>query len=193
MRKAIVVVSVLFFGLLSASAQKNQVQDKWDVFAGYNLAHGYIANAPESPLTLNGGETSLTYYFTKHAGATAEFAGMTGTIPSTTQSMTNYRYAFGPTVRFDLQNGRYELFAHQLFGVTHLSFSGQTETANPFTMISGGGLDVKLSRRLSIRPFEMDYFAQQVAVDALAGGQSNTGVKISVDGFNYTAGAVLHF
>ena len=193
MRKTIAVLSVLFLGLTSASAQKHYVQNRWNVFAGYNFIHGGFANIPESPVNLNGGLASLTYYLTKHAGATAEFSGMTGTFPSTSQTLTSSRYMFGPTVRFDLHGGRYELFGHQLFGVTHMTFPGQSEAATPFTEISGGGLDVRISRLISIRPFEMDYFNEQISLDSLNQNNSHTGLKIGAEGFRYTAGAVLHF
>jgi hypothetical protein len=100
-------------------------------------------------------------------------------------------------------------FAHQLFGVTHISLKSDTdttltETTKPFTMVSGGGMDFKLSRHISIRPLQMEYFEQQISVDSLetpasvrTGARSftspDTGLKLSTDGFRYTAGAVFHF
>jgi hypothetical protein len=201
MRKSLTILSFLVLGLVSACAQKKQVTHRWNVFAGYDFDHGYIANIPESPVSLNGGQASVTYFVTKYAGLTAEFSGMTGTFPTTTASMTNSRYVFGPTFRFDLKSSRYVLFAHQLFGVTHMTFSGLSTqpqsshlgTANPFTMLSGGGLDVRINHLISVRPFEMDYFNERVSLDALSGGVTHTGLDISTDGFRYTAGVVLHF
>jgi hypothetical protein len=212
MRKVLALIFVLTCCSVFSSAQQQKpgVPDKWDVFGGYSLSHGYVANETPFPLTLNGGQASGTYYFTRHFGATAEFAAYTDDADSIT--FHTQGYLFGPSGRFGFKNGKYQrmsFFAHQLFGVTHISLKSDTdttltETTKPFTMVSGGGMDFKLSRHISIRPLQMEYFEQQISVDSLetpasvrTGARSftspDTGLKLSTDGFRYTAGAVFHF
>lgn len=84
-------------------------------------------------------------------------------------------------------------------------------TTKPFTMASGGGVDVKVSKHLWVRPLQLEYFNEQISLSSLdigptlvggTGPQSAAhayvtdlfdGIKISGYGFRYTAGADYRF
>jgi hypothetical protein len=172
-------------------------------------------------MNLNGGQGAVSYNFTRHLGATAEVAGYTNDVDGATFS--TQAFLFGPTARFGFRhekNPRISVFAHQLFGVTHMTITSDTGEAcgsgtsptcssHPFTMASGGGFDVKLNKRFSVRPLQVEYFSEQVSLDsigALAVGvvptprnaaqpyaSGNTGIRITVEGVRYSGGAVYRF
>ena len=59
-------------------------------------------------------------------------------------------------------------------------------------MASGGGVDVRVNKHISIRPVQLDYWTMPVSLGALM--KTNLlGLKLGVNGFRYSAGAVVHF
>jgi hypothetical protein len=169
-----------------------------------------------SAFYLKGGQASVTYFPVKHFGLTGDFADFTksqGITGSTiTEAINEQDYLFGPTFRDSLKAGRPQitLFAHQLFGVAHtsttftpssfscsVSSSGSTNptcTANLFTMVSGGGVDLRITSHISIRPAQLDYFEQQISAESFFGTAiSNDSAKLGINGFRYSAGAVINF
>jgi hypothetical protein len=213
MRKLIALFIVLTCCLAFSSAQQKKATDlsKWDVFGGYSYSRGYFANMPFSPMSLNGGQGAATYYFNKNLGATGEFAGYSDDVEGLT--VRTQGYLFGPTGRFGVKNQRVSFFAQQLFGVTHFSFTADpilectsdcTSTTNAFTMISGGGVDIKVKKYLSLRPMQLEYFSQRLSIDNIgifaasrpgpvAYGRASSGMYLSTNGFRYSTGAVFHF
>lgn len=227
MRKAIVLFLALTCCSILSSAQqpKPAALDKLDIFGGYSYSRVYFVNEPPfpDPMSLNGGQASVTYYFMRHVGATAEFAAYTDDLSTIQGTFNTQGYLFGPSTRFGLGKGRNQrvsFFAHQLFGTTHISLkpdqSGEqcTETSaacttNSFTMVTGGGVDFKLKKHISIRPVQMEYFTQQIALYSFLGEGGATGVraaatssaevgdpnsiKLSTNGFRYSGGVVVRF
>jgi hypothetical protein len=216
LRKFIALFFVFTCCLVASPAQqkKSVASNKWEVFGGYSYSRAYIGGIPFSPFSLNGGQASGSYFFNKYLGATAEFAAYTDEV--TPMTIHTQGYLFGPTGRLNV-TPRISLYAHQLFGVTHFSLSvdgadcaktSASCTTNPFTMVSGGGVDIRLNKHFSIRPAQMEYFSQQISLADLVGGElaarPPSGIhanatpgsgtpKISGDGFRYTGGAVFRF
>jgi len=214
MRKLIVFLFVCILSSVTLQAQQqNKQQDKWEVFGGYTYAKAYFANHANtiSPLSLNGGQFAVTYYGSKHIGLTADFSSLADHVAlNNAQAFSgaefrNESFLFGPTARFGfpgVKSQRVSLFAHQLFGVSRVSitpdygdFCNATQKqckATPFTMNSGGGMDLKVSAHVSVRPFQMDYWSQKLSMSDLM--KENTGGEnISTDGFRYSAGVVYNF
>ncbi|MGD0295306.1 MAG: outer membrane beta-barrel protein [Terracidiphilus sp.] len=224
MRKMIGLFFVLACCVAVSSAQQPTpaALAKWDVFAGYSFSRLYLANAAPFPMNLNGGQGAVTHNFTRHLGATAEFSGYTNDVDGLT--ISSQSYLFGPVARFGFKNGknpRVSFFAQQLFGVTHFSAteddgsgcisSSPTCKTNPFTMASGGGVDIKLNKHFSVRPLQMEYYNERISMDSIGGlffaipvspgprllahpyGSGSTGIKLLADGFRYTGGAVYRF
>jgi hypothetical protein len=215
---------VLFFALAccsilsSAQQQKPAALDKWDIFGGYSYSRAYAGiNESPFPLSLNGGQASGTYYFDKHFGATVEFAGYTDDVES--MNIHTQGYLAGPSWRFGLGHGRFQrasISVDQLFGATHISIKPDSSvecvgscsvTTNAFTMVTGGGVDIKLKKHISIRPVQMEYFTQQISIFDIEGGVGEarpgartygeenpmSGIKLSTNGFRYSGGVVFHF
>lgn len=68
---------------------------------------------------------------------------------------------FGP--RMNLRRGRISPFVHTLFGVSRLraDSGGPAFVENAFTFAAGGGVDLRVTRRLSARLLQADYLRRR--------------------------------
>jgi hypothetical protein len=205
------VVLVLLAPLLTmfASAQSNP---KFEVFGGYSLEHisacgasqgrnylflpcSMIEDGFSTPDTYNGWTASLTRYFYKFVGVTADFTGHYGTTTEsgdgTSSAFTSrYSYMFGPAVALRTKRSG-TLFAHALFGgvsnnfgnVPGGAFHGNNPNYTQFAWAVGGGFDINASPRLAVRLAQLDYERVNVY----------SGVEPAVDGFRYATGIVVKF
>lgn len=220
-RISVLILAVLFGGAALCPAQQ---QNKWEVYGGFSIqrASGYpnlyspgTTGNEFTGFTLKGGEASVTYFPWAHVGFTGDFAIISKSqsviAPQDTQTVHEQQYLFGPTVRYTFKGSpRLTVFAHQLFGVGHTSVvftpsnfycsfttSGVGSTtcnANPLTTVSGGGVDVRVTSHISIRPAQMDYWAQQISEQTFFGpGTVNDSSKFGVSGLRYSAGGVVNF
>ncbi|MFZ3340413.1 MAG: hypothetical protein WA213_05995 [Terriglobales bacterium] len=197
MRKLrLVLIPVVFFNLLLlASAQSDHVE----LFGGYSLERippgcggnyrcGASDNVPGPASNMSGWTTSLTGFVHGSLGISMQFAGnYNGTAALSSSSVNRYSYQFGPAYAVRWQ--RASVFAHALFGgVTQKSSADQTLSYTSFLWSVGGGLDLKTSGRISIRPVQLDYERQSIPSDA-EGGLGTVGVN----GLRYSAGIVIRF
>lgn len=173
---------------------------KGELFGGYSFEHiapgcgsDYRCGGSNGgPATnLNGWTASLTGYFYKSLGFSAQVTGnYNGTAAFSYSTVQRYTYQFGPVYAFHLR--KVNPFVHALFGgVSQRSSADQTLNYNAFLLSVGGGLDFKASRRLSIRPVQLDYERHRVPVVNTGGPGSIPPVGVS--GLRYSAGVVLHF
>jgi hypothetical protein len=177
--------------------------DKLELFGGYaleRLATGCAnyrcpLNSGGNTTNLNGWIASATGYFYKSLGISAQFAGnYNGTAELSGSTVDRYTYEFGPA--YAVHFGNASPFAHVLVG-------GVTQNSSPspglqqnqglaytrFIWSVGGGLDFKVSSRISIRPVQIDYERQSVPTGEAADALSSVGVN----GLRYSAGVVLRF
>jgi hypothetical protein len=160
MRKLVLFIFVFFISQF-ALAQTPRLE----VFGGYSFLHSPKEN-------FNGWNTSATFNVYRCIGITADFDGHyrsqtttfpgVGTIIGRTRA---YSFSFGPGV--SLRNkSRLTPFARFLIGAKRFTFDntvqgvpglGSGDSVNFLTVITGGGLDVALNSRLSIRPVQFDY------------------------------------
>jgi len=196
-RLQIVLLSVVFFSLpMLASAQS----DQFELFGGYSLeriAPGCGSNyrcggsTPGPATNLSGWTTSLTGFVYRSLGISAQFTGnYNGTAALSYSTVHRYSYQFGPIYTMRWQ--RASIFAHALFGgVTQGSSPDPTLSYTRFLWTVGGGLDLRASRRISIRPVQLDYQRQSVPVVDTGGPAPIP--PISVNGLRYSAGIVIRF
>jgi opacity protein-like surface antigen len=152
---------------------------KVEVFLGYSR----FGTASDDTVTgnrmvgLNGGSASVAYNFNRYLGIVADFGGyddsklqLTGTGPNqplvVNSSGTAYTYLFGPRLSF--RNGtRFTPFAQVLAGDVHASAVTVNNCAgagcavlpvqNSFALTGGGGLDIRLTRHISVRAVQAEY------------------------------------
>ena len=196
MRKLRVVLLVS----VSCSVPMLGQSDKGQLFGGYSLeriAPGCGSNyrcggADAGPATnLNGWTASLTGYFYKSLGISAQFTGnYNGTAALTYSTVRRHTFQFGPAYVFRM--GKASTFAHALFGgVTQTSSPDQALSYTRFMWSVGGGLDFKASSRISIRVAQLDYERQSVPVVDTGGPIPIP--PVGVNGLRYSAGIVLNF
>ena len=195
---------VLFLVVLSNVPLLGQT-DKFELFGGYSLERiapgcgsnytcgtssntGFITN-------LNGWAASATGYFYKSVGVSAQFSGnYNSSVRPSSTSVHRHELQFGPV--YTLRWHHASAFAHGLFGFT--SQGSPLANASSYTPLNytkfiwsvGGGLDIKVSRYLSVRAGQIDYERQLVPV---GGSGTNPNPTFPSNGLRYSAGVVLRF
>jgi hypothetical protein len=160
------------------TAAQDQDHSKADIFVGYQYTHVALGHDING-FNLNGWNASLSGYFNKYLGISTDLSGGYGS-PSGVSTST-YTYLFGPVVRFP-NSSKMIPFGHVLFGGAHLNASGfgLSGSDNSFSWAMGGGVDVPLSSKFSVRLAQADWLRTQFADST----QSN---------FRYSGGVVIKF
>jgi opacity protein-like surface antigen len=153
MKRLLMVMCLLL--LFTASKATAQEIPKAELFGGYSYAGG----------NFHGWNASVTGNVNGWLGLTADFSGHYGGSTEGdifTEKQRANSYLFGPRVSFRKRK-RVSPFVYALFGVSRLSvretFMGQTFAASDsgFGTAIGGGLDIRLNKRLALRAFQLDY------------------------------------
>jgi hypothetical protein len=166
-------ILIVFVGLLSFPLMA-QEYPKAEVFGGYQYLH-FGGNGTD--VNANGWNASLTGNFNKWFGVAADFSGAYKTINIGGVNVDTkvYSYTGGPVVSLN-SGGKVNPFVHALFGGAHVSGSGcatlqdsidgvkpaditgcGSGSLNGFTMMFGGGADVKLNKALAVRLIQADW------------------------------------
>ena len=170
------------FALISAASVFAAAQDtnKVEFFGGYsymNIDTGlddFDEDFFDSRAGMHGFNASITGNVSKRIGLKFDFSTHSKDIfsdSSITVKARNNQYMGGVQFKNNEKDGPVvKPFAHVLAGVANqrLSCEGDcflsegsssnfTETQNNFTMAFGGGLDIKVHRRVDIRVFQFDY------------------------------------
>jgi hypothetical protein len=132
---------------------------KWELFVGYQWLHpGITVPTPFQPPTApigvkmgdiaEGGGASLTYNFHRNLGLEADYGGNQNDNGSVNTA------SIGPRLAWRSEGTTF--FVHTLLGYNRLSVP-LVDTSNGIGAILGGGMDLNLWRRLSLRLFEADW------------------------------------
>jgi hypothetical protein len=185
----LIFATVLPLQVLAQGAPRAEVFGGFQYFranSGIDVLGCGVPVGPQScfdNFNLNGWNASLSGYFNRYFGVTADFSGAYGSpeflgIPIHTKLHT---FMFGPVVR--LPNPTHLTpFVHALGGAAYtsadtLGISGSDTSA---AWAVGGGLDLNIAPVLSVRLGQVDFLQTRIGGD----GQNN---------FRYSAGIVLRF
>ncbi|MGI8656874.1 MAG: outer membrane beta-barrel protein [Pyrinomonadaceae bacterium] len=127
----------------------------------------------------NGFDTSITYNFNRYFGIKANVTGhsktdkFVDTFDGTAETLKTtdrvYNFLVGVQVKDNRKEARFKPFAHALFGAARNTFKGVNTSPIPFdnftlrskvtsfAMKLGGGIDVRVHRRIDLRLVEVDY------------------------------------
>ncbi len=205
MRKMFLAISLLLFVGAVCAAQE---VPKQEIYLGYSFVRVNAATSVPA-FTANGGLGSFQYNFNDYVAAVAEVGGThNGNISGVQLDSTFMTYLFGP--RFTVNKARkVEYYVHGLFGASHytrsilvttvvnpqtgVSASGRAEgSADAFSMAWGGGIDLKLSRTIALRPIQLDYLMtrfQPLFMDGVGSANSNS----NQHHIRYSTGLVFRF
>jgi outer membrane immunogenic protein len=160
------------------SAQEIAVP-KYEIGLNYSWLHVNSANH-DYQRTGSGGSGYLEYNLSNTIGLVADFGGYANT-------RINDRlltYLFGP--RFNWRHSRLTPYAQFLFGGAYVwSGPSYSTTQNAFATAAGGGLDYNLTKRIALKPIQVEYVMTQINSAAGFGSHQND--------LRYSAGAVFRF
>jgi opacity protein-like surface antigen len=180
------VVLILVIGFaLPAKAQ--DVTPRFEAYAGYyytrfNVNANVPGIAPSAAYNGNGGGGQIEYNVNHWLGAVGDLGGFVATSSGNGAfAGAGFTYLFGPRVNF--RRGKVAPFAQALFGGVRTTdgIAQSTGTENNFAMTAGGGIDFKVSKHISVRPVQAEYFMTKIP-DGLNNRQNN---------FRYSAGVVF--
>jgi opacity protein-like surface antigen len=216
MKKAL---SVFALGLTCGLGAFAQEVPKADIFFGYSfLRVNSDGNIPA--FMANGGLFNAGFNINNHFAIEAEFGGYhNGNIHNYQFDTTSYSYLFGP--RFSMgRSRRIDPYVHALFGVNRASTSisassviipvhpvvppsgvtlptpvngrYQASQAN-FGMAIGGGLDVRMTKRVTLRPIQLDYYLTRFQTKSIEELINNTSSNKNQNNLRYAAGLMFSF
>src|SRR6516162_5847431 len=203
MKKWLVLIAVSLLFTVAAVAQD---VPKFEVPIGFSFVNVHPDLSPITSFNIFGGGGGLVYNVTPWIGIKADFMGYTqGSglknqlinhgIPVTYNVQGNvFTYMFGP--QFKKHSGRFQPFGEALFGAAHSNAYATIFNAeglqsgngnnNAFAMEYGGGLDIKLSNHVQLRPAEVDYLYTRF-------GSNNVNYTGNQNTFKYAAGVNFTF
>jgi peptidoglycan-associated lipoprotein len=178
-----------------AHAQHTAPADKQphaELALGYTFTH---SNAPPGGcicFNLNGGNATFAWPIHEHSIAIVGdvSVGHAGNIATNGYNLTLSTFTAGARYQPHLGHSPLKPFGQVLVGVAHAGGSlvaGQdpsiTNSGAAFAAITGGGLDLRASRRFSLRLFEADYLVTTF----------DNGVNDHQNNLRISTGVVLHF
>ena len=164
--------------------------------------------------TANGGMGTFAWNLTNMIGIEAELGGYhNGNINNRQVDTTFFSYLFGPRLSWG-RSKRIDPYIHTLFGGQNTSTSISKDSVvvvnpliavnssgnrysaatNNFAMAIGGGLDIKLTHTLTLRPAQIDYYLSRIeAINVtVPPGQSVPSAR-NQNNFRYAAGLQFTF
>ena len=185
MRKSLAVG--LLLGLLGTAplAKAQEEPSKVELYGGYYYARFNVnANvpgiAPSATYNGNGGGGQLEYNANRWLGVVGDLSGFYATSSGNGSFAGGvFTYLLGPRVNF--RRGKVTPFAQALFGGVRTTDGNaqSTGTENNFAMTGGGGIDFKVSRHISVRPIQAEYFMSKIP-DGLKNRQDNLRIGAGV-------------
>jgi hypothetical protein len=174
---------VLLLGLFAA-ARPMKVQEqasKLEAYGGYYFARFNVnasaaGGAPSETFNGNGGGGQLEYNANHWLGVVGDLGGY-GATSTVNGALVGgaFTYLAGPRVNFRHGGvtGKVTPFAQALFGgIRTTDGIGRSGPENNLAMTAGGGIDCKVSRHVSVRPVQAEYFMTKLP-DGLNNRQDN--------------------
>lgn len=186
---------------------------KADLFFGYSFLR-YNSAQTIPAFTANGGIGTFAWNFGDHLGLEAELGGYhNGNVKNYQFDSTSFSYLFGPRISWG-RHKKFDPYMHVLFGGQNFSTSiaqssilvvnplttsklsnGRYQTAtNAFAMAAGGGIDIRLSKRVTLRPVQIDYYLTRFEAPNITvpPGASVPSAR-NQNNFRYAAGIAFNF
>ena len=213
LKSAMILGIVLLFGTAAFAQDYPKIEiPMYYSYMRFNPENSNIV----SSFSLNGGGGGATFFFNHFLGITTEFNGYGSTtqtfhFPATanspcpagctvTGSGDLFTYNFGPVLKY--RSGKWQPFVEALGGGAHsntynnifhnlcvnpgVCTSQLTPSNNAADFIIGGGLDIAVSPRFSIRVAQVDYVLTRFGNNFTAGNNNQNNLR-------YNGGIVFKF
>jgi hypothetical protein len=150
--------------LLAAWPAAAQQVARVEAFFGYAFARVNSADRVPS-FNANGGNSQFLYNFRPWFGFVADFGGYhSGSIGDLRLDTTVVNFQFGPRISWHKRR-MVSPYAQALFGGAYASSTRNlmldppiSGSASGLAMLVGGGVDIRIAHRVSVRPAEVDYW-----------------------------------
>ncbi len=180
----VILLGLVLYGAARPAGAQDQ-PSKFEAYGGYYYARFNVnANvpgiAPSATYNGNGGGGQLEYNANRWLGVVGDLGGFYATSSGNGSFAGGvFTYLFGPRVNF--RRGKVTPFAQVLFGGVRTTdgIAQSTGTENNFAMTAGGGIDFKVSRHVSVRPIQAEYFMTKIH-DGLNNRQNNLRVGAGI-------------
>ena len=168
-------LSIPWLALMACSAGLAQDIPKAEMFLGYNYIRVNSATSVPS-YNSHGGSGQLAINLHRYFSLVADLGGYNNNnVGGAAIDNTLFSYLFGPRVSMRNQS-RVTPYVNALFGGAYLTASTavsptpasstanarQYLSQNAFAMAIGGGLDIRVSKYVSLRPAGLDYFMMRL-------------------------------
>jgi hypothetical protein len=185
--------------LVSAIAfAQDQPVPKVDIFTGYQWLNpgGSVPNpfgTPAAPISQqlpslgSGFVGDATYNFNRVIGLSIDYGKNWGSDKLTNEGLLSV----GP--RFMWRTDGANLFIHTMISWNRLSGPNNLAPDSGIGAVLGGGIDLPLTKRLTIRPFEADYVWARHNYSDIVGPQDPDLRRVSLDGVRLAGGLVWNF
>jgi opacity protein-like surface antigen len=168
------------FAFSVSSLRAQEGPSKVDVFAGYSFLQANPSTPTMDSFRLNGGSVSGAYNINNWLSGVADLGAYTnGNIGRDGFGGTMSTYLFGPRLSYRHFH-RVTPFGQVLFGVarTNAAAFQTANSQNAFAMTAGGGVDYRLTRRLTFRPLQVEYLLTRFQ-ETTVGTQSQNNLRVS--------------
>jgi opacity protein-like surface antigen len=151
--------------------QGEEITPRFEAFAGFSYLR--LDAGLKNDRDLNGFNSSFTYNFNRILGATGEVGGNFGNSSASGAKADQFFFLFGPKFAYR-GNSRVTPFAHVLPGVVkqNVEFGSRDTSTTQFALATGGGIDINVTDRISVRGAQADYIMTR-----LGGIQNNVRVS----------------
>jgi opacity protein-like surface antigen len=192
-------VVVCLFGCLLGlvGVAKAQSYSRFDVSTNYSYFHSDPSDNPGLGVAgLNGGGLSFGYNAKSWLTAAVEVTGneadnavincvlISDCSADTRRSGTMWTFLSGPRVNFR-NSTRFTPYAQVLVGLAHGSNLFDAGPQNVLAMSVGGGLDVRITGRLSVRPVQVEYLKTRF--------REFYGSRVGQTDLRLSSGLAIHF
>jgi len=188
--------SAVLMGVFLVSGALVSAQETSTPVAEVGLSYSYTRVNPGGTLSsynANGGYGTLEYNFNRVFGIVADLgANHAGSANGVELGNTTFEYLFGP--RFNWRHGRFTPYVQALVGGERFSNGLNPAATDPrlltsqnnFAAALGGGLDVAVTNRIAIKPFQLEWLTTQF-------NDSASNLKFVQNNLRYSAGVVFRF
>jgi opacity protein-like surface antigen len=161
---------------------------KYELGLDHSWLHVNSANS-DSQRSGNGGSGYFEYNLNRTIGLVGDFGGYANTRTGVNDKALTC--LFGP--RFNWRHSRLNPYVQFLVGGAYAwaGPTGNSNTQNAFAMAAGGGLDVKLTQHIAIKPVQVEYVMTRF--DSASLGGSTTSFGNHQNDIRYSAGVVFQF
>jgi opacity protein-like surface antigen len=177
------VIIAAFAGTLCA--QESPATPRIEVGLNYSLLHS-TSPTDQTSADANGGSGYLVYNLNRIVGVVADFGAYRDSgVHGTFNGETTFTYLFGP--RFTWRRWqRFTPYTQFLFGGARISAdvsnpagSSASIDDNSFALAAGGGIDIALTRHISIKPVQIEYLMTQASQFVGSSGYVQNGLRYS--------------